>query len=380
MNRDDFVKDILHDGDTRFPAALLRGLLAPLARLHQIGLEAYLLPYNIGLRKQTHLPVPVVAIGNLSSGGTGKTPMAALVASHLQTNRRVALLSRGHGGQNESKDTARVVSDGKTVLLAPDLAGDEPVLLAHRLPGVSVLVGRDRRVSGKMACDLFSPDVLLCDDALQFWQLFRDINIVLLDAQAPWDNGFVLPRGLLREPPRHIARAHIVVLTRADRASQAQIRETKAQIARYAPDAAVFCATHAPQSWVQISGELGSGSGESAQTELPLFQLHAARAFVFSGIADHQAFAQSVRAQGINQTGERSFPDHHAYTEANLLELIAAAKKSNADVLVTTEKDAVKIAPLLAAAQNPLPTYALRVAMKIDHEAAFFARIDELLP
>ena len=367
------MRDILHGGDSSFSAALLRGMLAPLAGLHQMGLEGYLLPYQTGLRKQTVLPVPVVAIGNLSSGGTGKTPMAALVASHLQkNNRRVVLLSRGHGGHNESKKTARIVSDGETVLLAPDVAGDEPVLLARMLPAVPIVVGRDRRVSGKMACELFAPDVLLCDDALQFWQLFRDINIVLLDAQNPWDNGFVLPRGLLREPPRHIKRAHIVVLTRADNATSPQIAAAKAQIARFAPNVPVFCATHAPRSWVEI--------GASAETEKPLTALHNARAFVFSGIADHKAFARMVHAQGVQITGEHVYSDHHVYTESDISGIIVDAQKSRADVLVTTEKDAVKIAPLLAAAQNPLPAYALRVAMKIDNEAAFFARFDSLLP
>lgn len=378
MNRDAFVRDVLHGGDKSLPTTLLRGLLTPLAGLHQIGLEAYLLPYRTGVRKQARLPVPVVAIGNLSSGGTGKTPMAALVAAHLQsTGRNVVLLSRGHGGQSESKRTARLVSDGKTVLLRPTEAGDEPVLLAESLPGVPVIVGRDRRVSGKSACETFAPDIILCDDALQFWQLHRDLNIVLLDARRPWDNGYVLPRGLLREPPRHIARAGVVVLTRADRASREHIERSRRQIARYAPSVPVFCATHAPQNWVSV-GEKETGD------VLPLSHLRNEKAFVFSGIADHAAFVETVRAQGVAVTGERGFADHHAYAPEEINALAASARASGADALVTTEKDAVKVGPLLAALRDknaaPLPAYALRVGMQVENESAFFAAVEAALP
>ncbi len=377
MNREAFVRDVLHGGDKSLPATLLRGLLTPLAGLHQVGLEAYLLPYNSGVRKQTRLPVPVVAIGNLSSGGTGKTPMAALVAKHLQsTGRKIVLLSRGHGGQSESKRTARIVSDGKAVQLTPTEAGDEPVLLANSLPGVPVIVGRDRRVSGKLACETFVPDIILCDDALQFWQLHRDLNIVLLDAHRPWDNGFVLPRGLLREPPRHIKRAGIVVLTRANRATQKQLEQTRAQIAAYAPNVPVFCATHAPQNWVAVAANGGSGAGI-----LPLAHLRHEKAFVFSGIADHAEFVKTVRARGVHIVGERDFSDHHAYTPTDINEILRDARALGTTVLLTTEKDGVKVSPLLAQADyGTLPVFALRVGMQVDNESAFFAAIEAALP
>ena len=257
-------------------------------------------------------------------------------------------------------------------MLSPQSAGDEPVLLAQRLPGVPVVVGRDRRVSGKMACETFAPDVLVCDDALQFWQLFRDLNIVLLDARRPWDNGYVLPRGLLREPPRHLARAGIIVLTRADRASGQSLRETKAQITKYAPHTDVFCATHAPQSWVRV------GEGNALNAPLPLGHLSGETAFVFSGIADHAAFVQTVRAQNVPVVGERVFPDHYAYSQSDVSDILARAHELSASVLVTTEKDGVKIGPLWTGKANP-PIYALRVAMQIENEAAFFARINAAL-
>ncbi|MBC8101266.1 MAG: tetraacyldisaccharide 4'-kinase, partial [Cytophagales bacterium] len=304
-HRDRFVEGVLHGGNRGIGATLLRGALTPLAWLHQAGLETYLLPYRSGLRKRYRLEVPTIAIGNLSSGGTGKTPMAHRVAGYLcGQGHRVVVLSRGHGGSSEGGRAPRIVSDGKTVLLTPDAAGDEPVLLANLLPGVPVVVGRDRRASGRLAVERFAPDVLVLDDALQYWQLHRDLDIVLLDARLPFDNGFVLPRGLLREPPAHLSRARIVVFTRADRAAPDALKQSIAQVRRLAPNAEVFTAAHAPVGWVRV--------GESAV--LRLDTLRGREALAFSGIAEGAAFTETVRGLGVNVTDTRDFEDHHAYT------------------------------------------------------------------
>jgi tetraacyldisaccharide 4'-kinase len=352
-------------------ASLLRGVLTPMAWLHQLGLETYLLPYRTGFRKRFRLvgadglPVPVVAIGNLSSGGTGKTPMAHLVAAYLQrAGHRVVLLSRGHGGSGESGRTPRIVSDGQQVLLGPHAAGDEPVLLAQSLPGVPVVVGRDRRVSGRLAVEKFTPEVIVLDDALQYWQLHRDLDIVLLDARRPFDNGFVLPRGLLREPPSHLKRAGIVVLTRADRAAPDLLARHVEQIRRLAPNADVFTATHAPLGWVRASdGAL-----------LPLGALAGESALAFSGIADGKAFAETVGMLGVSVESPRDFGDHYAYRAEDVA---AVAQISQGQTVVTTEKDLVKVAPLWPAGASPL--YALRIGMALSDEPAFFTRLEKLL-
>ena len=371
-SRDRFVEGVLQGGDKTIGASLLRGLLTPFAWLHQGVLEAYLLPYNTGLRKRFRLvksdgqPVPVVAIGNLSSGGTGKTPMAQAVAGHLQKRGlRVVLLSRGHGGSGESRQTPRIVSDGKSVLLTPESAGDEPILLANSLPGVPVIVGRDRRASGRLAVQTFAPDILVLDDALQYWQLHRDLNIVLLDARCPFDNGFVLPRGLLREPPSHLKRAGIVVLTRADRAAPETLAKNVAHAQNLAPNAAVFTATHAPIGWVRAS--------DSAI--LPLNALPPEPALAFSGIADGTAFAESVRSLGISVTDSRDFGDHHAYGPEDITALTQA---TNARIAVTTEKDLVKVAPLWPT--DGIPLYALRIGMSVRDGSRFFAALDRFIP
>ena len=366
MRRDDFVRDILHNGDPGVGASLVRGLLTPLAGLHRVGLEAYLLPYHTGLRKRYCLrrpdgsPVPTVSIGNLSSGGTGKTPLAALVAAHLkERGKRVILLSRGHGATGEASHNPRIVSDGSRVLLAPAEAGDEPVLLADLLPGVPVIVGRDRRKSGRLALERFAPDVVVLDDALQYWQLHRDLDIVLLDARRPFDNGYVLPRGLLREPPAHLSRAGIVVLTRADRADPAHLSETITRVERLAPKALVLTATHKPTGWLP--------SGDS--TIRPLDLLRGGDVIAFSGIADHHAFAASLAPLGVHISENHDFGDHHAYTRADAARLASCGLPA-----VTTEKDLVKIGPLWPADGPPL--YALRIEMILSDPARFLERLD----
>jgi tetraacyldisaccharide 4'-kinase len=367
VNRDAFVEDVLHGGDRSAGATLLRGLLTPPAWLHQAGLEAYLLPYRTGIRKRYRLPVPVVAIGNLTSGGTGKTPMTAFVAGHLRDEgRRVVVLSRGHGGSRETSRAPRIVSDWGRALLTPQEAGDEPVLLANLLPGVPVIVGRDRRRSGRLAIERFAPEVIILDDALQYWQLHRDLDIVLLDARHPFDNGYVLPRGLLREPPAHLSRAGIAVLTRADRVTAGELDAAIERVRRSASRAAVFTALHAPLGWFRLSdGAL-----------LPTDALCGERLFAFSGIADHSAFRETVDRLGGVLQGEVAFGDHHAYSPASIGEL-AQRMRDRPSAVVTTEKDMVKVAPLWPADAPPL--YALRIGMQIDHPKHFFERIDAAL-
>lgn len=371
MNADWLVEGVLRSGDRGVGATLLRGALTPLSYLHRAGLEAYLLPYRTGVRKRFRItsardgsPIPTIAIGNLSSGGTGKTPMAALVAGRLRDEgRRVVLLSRGHRGSGESEGQPRIVSDGERMLLSPEEAGDEPALLARLLPGVPVIIGRDRRKSGQLAADRFAPEVIVLDDALQFWQLHRDLDIVLLDARRPFDNGYVLPRGLLREPPSHLSRAGIVVLTRADRVTAQELAATKAQVRRLAPRADVFTAAHAPLGWVRASdSEL-----------LPLDTMRGKAVAAFAGIAEPESFRGTIEAVGAQVGLFVGFGDHHHYTDRN--DLLPLANAPSCDAAVTTEKDLVKVAPLWPAGGDAVPLYALRIGMALEDEARFFARI-----
>ncbi len=179
--------------------------------------------YEKGVLPSKTLPCRVVSIGNLISGGTGKTPMTILVARMIRDmGCRVVVLSRGYRGRMEK--TGGVVSDGRTIFKGPDDAGDEPYLMARVLTGIPVVVGQRRYEAGMMAVKRFKPDVIVLDDAFQHLRLKRDLNLVLLDSRSPFGNGHMLPRGLLREPLSALRRSHAVVYTRSEQALMAAIR------------------------------------------------------------------------------------------------------------------------------------------------------------
>lgn len=349
--------------------SLLRGVLAGLSRSYDLGLSAYLLAERLGLRKRGHLPIPIVSVGNLSVGGTGKTPMTQLLCRRLQAEgRRVAVLSRGHGGEGTS---VRVVSDANgDVLLDASEAGDEPVLLARTLPGVPVLVGKDRRLSGREALRRFALDVLILDDGFQYWQLARDLDIVLLDARLPFDNGFPLPRGLLREPMRHLRRAGVIVVTRADCLEHEGRVSLRARLAALAPEADVYFARHQATGLVPVH--------DLSAMPRPLEMLSGKRVFALSGIAQPQSFARTLTtATGAQIARHFVYDDHAVYGPAIVKSVQQAARETGADALVMTEKDAVKWP--LSGQTGDIPAHALRIEMAVEDEAQFLAAVQNLL-
>lgn len=353
-----YLLEVISDpGRAGLAPNVIRGALGGLASVYDAGLEAYLAAERIGLRKRQRLPVPVISVGNLTVGGTGKTPMTQWLCRQLiQQGKRAAVLSRGHGGASQS---VRLVSDaeGRVLLSAAD-AGDEPNLLAQTLPGVPVLVGKDRRLSGREALRWFDLDVLVLDDGFQYWQLARDLDIVLLDARRPFDNGFPLPRGLLREPKRHLRRAGVVVVTRAGRLTTSERDALEAQIIVLASDARLFFADHRAVGFVPVDA--------LSSPLLPLSLLLGARVAAVSAIAQPASFVGTLtRDVGASIVYEKAWADHQAITSAEAQAVMKDAVQAGADALVMTEKDAVKW-PFPADAR--LPSYALRVEMAVDDE------------
>ena len=336
--------------------------------MYDAGLEVYLAAERVGLRRREHLPVSVMSIGNLTVGGTGKTPMTQWLCRQLVAEgKRVAVLSRGHGGTSQS---VRLVSGlDRRVLLSAAEAGDEPNLLAQTLPGVPVLVGKDRRLSGREAQRLFDLDVLVLDDGFQYWQLARDLDIVLLDARRPFDNGFPLPRGLLREPKRHLSRAGVVVVTRAGELTDTSRADLAAQVAALAPDAKLFFADHAPTGFVRAAA--------LSSSLLPTSLLSGARVAVVSAIAQPAPFVNALTRLGAAVVSENAWADHQVTTEDEARSVVKNALSAGADALVMTEKDAVKW-PL--AADMRLPSYALRIEMAVEDAAGLMETSPRLVP
>ncbi len=343
------------------PSAL-RTAMSALAPVYCAGLKTYLLPYRLGLRKRTRLACPVICIGNLTTGGTGKTPMTQRVCRLLQTQGlRPAILSRGYGGANEYG--CAVVSDGRRVLLSAKEAGDEAFLLAKTLPGVPVVAGKDRRVTGALAVREFRPDVIVLDDGMQFWQLHRDLDVVLLNASAPFDNGWTFPRGLLREPPSHLKRAGVIALTNVASAGEAQTEAVRARVRKLAPGRPIFDADLAPTGLRALVGG----------AEHSLTWLDGRKIGAMCALGNPVAFETMLTGLGARLAASFRFRDHRALTLADLERVFAESCAAGAEAVVTTEKDAVKMAPL----KSPLPLLTLEVALRVEREPEFLQALLE---
>ncbi|MBU2490792.1 MAG: tetraacyldisaccharide 4'-kinase [Proteobacteria bacterium] len=347
------IEDLMHDRLPARQSPVLAAFLSVVSQGYSLAMRARWRFYRSGLLASTRLPCAVVSVGNLSVGGTGKTPVTLLAASALsEMGYRVAVISRGYGGS--LMRAGGVVSDGREILLSAAQAGDEPWLLARRLPGVAVAVGARRVRSGALCVERFGAQVLILDDGFQHLALARDLDIVLMNSKTPLGNGQVFPRGPLREPVDHLLRAHALVLTRAG--------EGAPQPPDIWPsDRPVFSCSHLPTGWVSAPGPEGRLT-PAAGPGYELDFLAGRRVAAFSGIANNESFFSTLRDLGHEPVDCLGFADHHPYAPADLAHIRARARERGADCLVTTEKD---LARLGGQAAEGLPLYALAV------EAAF---------
>jgi tetraacyldisaccharide 4'-kinase len=309
-----------------FVNSLARGVLGGCAAVYCAGLELYLQAERVGLRRRSRLPIPVISIGNLSVGGTGKTPLTQWLVGKLESEGiRCAVLSRGHGARHPGVHVVDPESD--------EGEGDEPLLLARTL-SAPVVVGKDRRQSGREAMRRFGLDAIILDDGFQYWQLARDLDIVLLDAARPFHNGHALPRGLLREPAAHLRRAGVVVVTRSESLPQSDRCSLARRITQLAPESAVAFARHAPAALVAVDGSRSIAGGLEGLRGLPVVAL--------SGIAQPDAFRRSLEGVGARVVRHIVYDDHARYGPSDVERARGAVCESGAKMVVMTEKDAVK--------------------------------------
>ena len=285
--------------------------------------------YGRRLLRSRTVSCPVISIGNLTVGGTGKTPAVDLAAGTLMyLGRRVAIVSRGYGRRSSG---TQVVADTASIRLEPRDAGDEPFLLARRLPGVPVVVGGNRHEAARLAIERFGVTAIVLDDGFQHRTLAKDVEIVMTRAQRPWGNGRLLPHGPLREPLSALARADLIVATGADRVEDAE--EVRATARRHAPGVPVVAARYVPvESW----------EAERMRPH-PLGDLAGRRLLAFAGVASPEAFARTLDTLRVEVADFATFADHHWYTAGDLAELDARATVLGAEGLVTTEKDWVRL-------------------------------------
>jgi tetraacyldisaccharide 4'-kinase len=298
-------------------------LLTPFAYLYSLALRLRAWLFLGGIFKTYRLSRPVVSIGNITVGGTGKTPVTAYIARYLLAQGyRVAVLSRGYGGSLEGQTC--VVSDGVTVMQSARECGDEPYLLASTVPGLMVVIGTDRYAAGQLAIEQLSPDIFLLDDGFQHLRLGRDLNILLLDFSKPFGNGLTLPAGILREPASAAHRADLVIFTRA-------------------PDGATIAVNPGAVPWCVSSHTIVDLLPLNGSTPVPFSNCLGQKVLAFAGIADPESFFAGLRAEGMNLVHRLNFPDHVVYNRERVNEIAEAMRISGADVLVTTEKDGVKL-------------------------------------
>lgn len=339
---------------------IIRAVLSILAIIYAVGLKFYLFLYRIGVRRATHLTCPVVCVGNLTTGGTGKTPTTQMLCRLLmQKGKRVAVIIRGYGGEYEHR--CGLVSDGEQMLLSARQAGDEAYLLARTLPGVPVAVGRDRIRTGRLVARECKPDIIVMDDGMQHWRLHRDLDIALLNACEPFDNGWTFPRGMLREPKSHLRRARIVLLTNTRRAGDDQVERVRREAARLAPGRPIFVGDLSPVALLDIQGR------ETAELEW----LNGRRVTAVSALGNPDSFESMLGEQGAILADKFRFPDHHEVTRDEFDEIARKSERVRAEAVITTEKDAVKMTAVDAA----IPVHVMRVAMIVSDEAAFIDAI-----
>ena len=359
-----FALEVIFEERNDFKARLTRTILFGGSKVFQVAVKIRRWLYNVRILRDKTLGVQVIAIGNLTVGGTGKTPVVEKFARELRdAGRNVAILSRGYRSKpaplhrkffnkilfREDQTPPRVVSDGKSLLLDSETAGDEPYMLASNLKDVVVLVDKDRVKSGRYAIEKFGCDTLLLDDGFQYWHLRgRRHDVVLIDCQQPFGNEHLLPRGTLREPPSHLARAHTIFITKSD-GKTAALRE---RIAKLNSTAAIIECVHQPLYFEDVF------TGERKGLEL----LAGKKVASLSGIAQPESFENSLVKLGADHVFSRRFADHHRFTQQEILNAINRAKKRQAEMIVTTQKDAVRFPKI---DRRDLPFYFMRVEIKI---------------
>jgi tetraacyldisaccharide 4'-kinase len=363
-NLETFVLEVIFEERRDWKARLMRAVLFGCSKLFALGVKFRRWLYDARIIRDATLGVQVIAIGNLTVGGTGKTPVVEKFARELRdAGRNVAILSRGYRSKpkpfhewlrdklllREDTSPPRVVSDGKSLLLDSEMAGDEPHMLASNLRDVVVLVDKNRVKSGRYAIEKFGCDTLLLDDGFQYWRLAgRRHDVVLVDRQAPFGNEFLLPRGTLREPPSHLARAHTIFITKSD----GQTAELRRRIQRFNPHAAIIECVHHPLYLEDVF------SGQ----RLPLELLRGRKIAALSGIAQPESFEQSLVSLGAELVYSKRFADHHRFTQQEVLNVINRSKKRQAECIITTQKDAVRFPKL---DRRDLPIYFMRVEIRI---------------
>ncbi len=342
-----------------FLVTIFKGGLCCSSWIYWAGINLRQLLYRVRLFRSPSITAWVVSVGNITLGGTGKTPVVERLARLLHSRgRKVAVISRGYRRKTGPRlrrlrekisgaPTTRKVSDGERILLTARVAGDEPYMLASNLKEIPVLINRNRAKAAHYAEKRLKADTIILDDGFQHLGLKRDLDIVLIDANHPFGSGHLFPRGTLREPPRHLSRADIILVTKSEKADRERLRELLSQ---YNPTADLLFCRHRPLYLQDVRTSLRAS----------LDYLNKTRVYSLAGIASPEGFENLLEELGAGVVARRRYADHHFYSQQDLLDILDHAWRVDAQALVTTEKDAARFGRLPA---YGLPVYFLRVVI-----------------
>jgi tetraacyldisaccharide 4'-kinase len=359
-----YVLDVIFERRRDPFARITSAILLSLSKIYQLCVQIRLRLWQHRIFRDHTLGCQVVSIGNLSVGGTGKTPVVEVFARALQQRgRRVAILSRGYKSVprplwqrllsklafREDKVPPKIVSDGRSLLLDSEQAGDEPYMLASNLRDVVVLVDKDRVKSGRYAISKFGCDTLLLDDGFQYLALKSRLDICLIDRKNPFGNHYLLPRGTLREPIRNLKRAHYIFITKSSEPGAKKLRKA---IRQFNQQAEIIECAHQPLYLQDVF------TGERH----PLEELRDLPIAAISGIAVPESFEEGLQGLGAKLVYAKRYADHHRYSQQEIINMINRSLKRGAAALLTTEKDAVRFPKI---DRRDIPVYYLRVEIRI---------------
>ena len=351
-----YILQLAYGPDTPFFGWLLLALLRGMSYLYEFGVSCKLTMYNSGIMRKEKLPCCVISIGNITVGGTGKTPTAQKMAGIVKAmGYRVVILNRGY--RSHWGKEIGVVSNGEKIFMTAYEAGDEAYLMAKTLPGIPVIIGKNRAVTGRYAVEKMNAEVIIMDDGYQHWQLERDLDVVLVDTLNMFGNGCVLPRGTLREPLENLNRGDIFLLTKTDQSSKLSRIQLRNTIAKYNAGAPVVESIHHPKNFVEIADWYKGISNNYRDLE----ELRGKDVMVFSAIGNPSSFEQTLSSIGLNILEAVRYPDHHDYGMLEMQYINERASSLKAVAMVATAKDAVKIPTEFIYSDREIPLYILNM-------------------
>lgn len=356
-NLQTYFVDLVHSKDVEgIGLNIVMGILYVFSLIYRELVNFKLAGFKVGLFSTKKLGCFVISLGNITVGGTGKTPTAQRLARDIRDmGYRVVILNRGYRAKWHGK--VGIVSDGKTLHMSAAEAGDEAFMLAKHLPEVPVLIGAERAETGRYAIEHFGAEVAILDDGYQHWQLARDMDILLVDAVNVFGNGYMLPRGTLREPMSHINRANVCLLTKVDQAAAGSRDYIRKTVAHYNEGASIVESIHQPRCFIPLTEWYVNIAGDG----IPVTEMKGKRIVAVSAIGNPASFEQTLEDLGTEIIESLRYPDHHDYTMQEMQDVWRRAESQGAEAIVITEKDAVKIPAEVIQAKWGIPVYVICV-------------------